>query len=572
MYLNKIISMVFLLLSLGEVSSYAAQDPGSAMDERADGPGAASVSHAPLPHLDHLLFKEICFGKWLALDTQDILEVRGLNEIGYDGFAAEMQGGGNLAQYENLQPHGDFFGGMVRRPQGLVGNCGLEDSLLGLLNSVPENHSVQILGYPLLWKNRGDHAMSYVVIHRESTERDTEISLETMKEVFHRDQITSFIRALRGIRQPVGDPSNLIDQLNRFGKISLADCLSTLLSINRPGFPRGFVVEQLYKEGATSPAAQMRLGAFYSQQNKKGLARQCYKQAADQGHVESQCNFAAMCFKGEGGEVNFPMARTYYQRAADQGVANAQASFAIMCMQSLGGEVDFPRASAYFKRAADQGIAMGQAGFATLCFKGLGGEVNFPAAREYHKRAADQGHKGSQVKFAEMCERGQGGEIDLPMARQYFQLAAQRGDAVARIRFSAMCYQGQGGDINLPAARDYFQLAADQGHARAQHNFARMCFKSEGGERDLPMARQYYKLAADQGYADSQNDFALMCERGQGGKIDLLMAVDYFTRAADQDRALSRARIEEENERKRKRDDSSSAQEDESTHHKKQKK
>jgi TPR repeat protein len=533
MSLNKIISMVFLLLSLGGVSSHAAQGPSSEMDEGADGPEAvSSVSHAPLPHPDHLLFHEASLGQWIGLETQGELELRGLTQVGYDGLAGEMQGGG-LAQYANLLPYGDFFGGMVRRPQELEGSR-IEDSLLGLLGSVPEGHSVQILGYPSLWKP--DSRMSYVVIHRESTERDAEVSLEDLTEVFHRDQTAFLIVAAKAIGREDIDPSSYIGQLNRFGKISLADCLSTLpiISINRPGFPRSFVVEQLYKEGATSPAAQMRLGAFYSQQNKKVLARQYYKQEADQGKLEAQYQFAVMCYHGQGGEVNRPMARQCFQLSADQGYKIAQHSFAVMCSEGQGGDVNLPMARQYFKLAADQGYEKAQTKFSVMCLKGEGGDVDLPMARQYFKLAADQGQLESQTKFFDMCLKGGGGDVDLPMARQYFKLAADQGQLESQHQFAVMCYHGQGGEVNLPMARQYSQLAADQGHALAQDSFALMCSNGEGGEIDLPRARQYFKLAADQGHALAQDSFALMCFNGEGGDVNLPMARQYFQLAADQ--------------------------------------
>ena len=429
MSLNKIISMVFLLLCLAEVSSYAAaKGPSTEMDEEAvagggraaGGGSAASVSRAPLPHPDHLLTNETRFGKWISLETGDLLEARGLSETGYSGFAAEMQGG-DLAQYQNLPPYGDFFGGMMRRPQGLEGS-GIEDSLLGLLGSVPEGHSVQILGYPLLWKPVP--TLSYVVIHRESTERDTELSLEDLTEVFHRDQITSFIGALIGIKDPAGrDPSILIDRLNRFGKISLADCLSTLpiFSRNKPGFARDFMVEYLYKEGATSPAAQMRLGDFYGRQNKKVLARQYYKQVADQGYAPAQNNFAEMCYYGDGGDEDLPMARQYFQLASDQGHGRAQYAFAEMCYYGDGGDEDFPMARQYFQLVADQGCVTAQYDFAEMCRSGLGGEEDLPTARQYYQLAADQGDDLAQEdlsallkQMSDQAEAGpnQGGDQD----------------------------------------------------------------------------------------------------------------------------------------------------------------
>jgi TPR repeat protein len=529
MYLNKIISIVFLLLSLGEVSSYAAaQGPSSEMDEGVAGPGSASVSHAPLPHLDYLPLEETSFEKWLTLETEDCLELRGLSEVGYVGFAAEMQGG-DLAHYVKLQPYGDYFGGMVCRPQGLE-SSGIEDSLLGLLGSVPESHSVQILGYPSLWKP--ETRISYVVLHRESTERDAEVSLEDLTEVFHRDQITSLIVAAKAIGREDIDPSADIGRLNRFGKIGLADMLVSL-SFQRQGLPRDFVVEHLYREDAgRSAAAQLRLGRFYSRQGNKVLARQYSQLAADQGQLESQYQFASMCYRGLGGDVNLPMARQYFQLAADQGYKVAQHSFAVLCSEGQGGDVDRPMARQYLQLAADQGQSESQHQFAVMCYLGQGGDVNLPMARQYFKLAADQGQLESQYQFAVMCSEGQGGDVNLPMARQYFKLAADQGHSAAQTKFAFMCYEG--GDVDRPMARQYLQLAADQGYKVAQHSFAVMCLKGQGGDVNLPMARQYLQLAADQGYKLAQYSLGVMCLTGQGGDVNLPMARQYFKLAADQ--------------------------------------
>ncbi|MDC0349267.1 sel1 repeat family protein [Alphaproteobacteria bacterium] len=456
---------IFLFFCLGIFSSYAAS---SAMDVDLEGADAASSTvqsssvHLSLPHPDHLLLNETSFGQWISLAAQESLEGRGLTETGYNRLAGEMQGGGDLSRFSLLCPYGDVFNGMVRRPQGLE-SADLDPALLPLLQSVPESHSVQILGYPLFWKPAP--TLSYVVVHRESTERDTEVSLEEMTEIFHRDQIALLMQALRSIGAP-GDPSGLINSLNRFTKTGLADYLPYYGQ--RPGFPTAFIREALYMENKINAVAQLKLGMFYSAQN------------------------------------NLPMARDYLKRAADQGMAVGQFNFAILCNKGQGGAVDLPRARDYFNRAADQGLPVGQVGVATMCLKGLGRAVDLPRARNYYQLAADQGHALAQAAFANMCAQAQWGAVDLPMARDYSQRAADQGVAVAQAGFASMCAKGQGGAVDLPRARDYYQRAADQGMAVGQVLFANLCLKGRGGAVDLPRARDYFKRAADQGHAAAQ--------------------------------------------------------------------
>ena len=48
-------------------------------------------------------------------------------------------------------------------------------------------------------------------------------------------------------------------------------------------------------------------------------AKKYFKKAADQGHAESQYNYASMCFVGVEGERSFPDFQKYLKKAAKQG-------------------------------------------------------------------------------------------------------------------------------------------------------------------------------------------------------------------------------------------------------------
>ncbi len=183
---------------------------------------------------------------------------------------------------------------------------------------------------------------------------------------------------------------------------------------------------------------------LYNKGSEESLrkARKYFKLAADQGHVESQFNYAALCKNGQGGEKDLITAREYFKKAADQNHPEAQYIYGLMCYDKEGEEKTLQEAREYFKKAADQNHPEAQYIYGAMCYDGKGGEKNFEEARKYFKKAADQDYPEAQYEYGGMCYDGEGGEKDLIAAREYFKKAADHGHIDAQFNYELMCKNG----------------------------------------------------------------------------------------------------------------------------------
>ena len=80
--------------------------------------------------------------------------------------------GGNVALFQKMPAYTQRMG---RVPRALE-EADLDPQLCRFLQQVPDDHAAQVLGYPALWDPEGDKiSMSYVVIHRLATDRDSDL-------------------------------------------------------------------------------------------------------------------------------------------------------------------------------------------------------------------------------------------------------------------------------------------------------------------------------------------------------------------------------------------------------------
>jgi TPR repeat protein len=282
-----------------------------------------------------------------------------------------------------------------------------------------------------------------------------------------------------------------------------------------------------------NPQAQFEMACHYNRNGDPKKRRDYSKRAADQGHAQSQADYAWMLQHGVGGDVDLISAREYYKKAVDQGYAEAQNNYAWMLQNGVGGNADLELAGVYYKLAADAGLPKYQGNYARFLFD-LGGELHLASARKYYKLAADQGHARAQFNYADMLQNGLGGDVDLISAREYYKRAADQGHAEAQNRYAWMLQSGQGGDVDCVLARVYYKQSADQGCAWGQFNYGFVLLHGLGGGVDYRVARESLWRAAEQGHAYAQHWFGSMLEKGFGGPANLILAREYYRLAADQ--------------------------------------
>jgi hypothetical protein len=196
-------------------------------------------------------------------------------------------------------------------------------------------------------------------------------------------------------------------------------------------------------------------------------ARQCYRQAAEQGHISAQVNLGVMCVAGEGGPPDLDEAVHWYAQAAEQGDALAQFNLGAMYVEGQGVARNFENAMLWYRRAADQGNAPAQFSLGLL-YEQSPGMLYLKEAALWYRKAAEQGHAPAQVNLGALYAEGQGVRQDFQEALRWYQAAAADGYAPAQFNLGVMYAEGQTGiPKDLAIAYVWFCRASAQGDADA---------------------------------------------------------------------------------------------------------
>lgn len=127
------------------------------------------------------------------------------------------------------------------------------------------------------------------------------------------------------------------------------------------------------------PPAMQRLGQVYSDgtlQVDKKLAFQYFREAAENGQVESMFQTADRLAKGIGVQQNQTAAISWYEKAVDNGHVEATKELAVCYSNGQGVARDVNKAFTLFKDAAEQNNIEAIANLSVFYAKGLGTPVN----------------------------------------------------------------------------------------------------------------------------------------------------------------------------------------------------
>jgi len=192
-----------------------------------------------------------------------------------------------------------------------------------------------------------------------------------------------------------------------------------------------------------------------------------FRQAADQGHAESQYILSTMYDAGKG---------------APQGVAKDRA-----------------QAERWERAAAEQGHVYAQANLSFRCSSA--GDLD--GAFEWCQRAADGELAWAQYNIGLMYQKGEGVARSEAEAAHWYGLAASQGFADAQQRLADLYYLGQGIPRSYTQAALWYRRAAEQGSARAQFQLGHLYDVGLGLEHDYTQYRYWTRMAAEQGHEDA---------------------------------------------------------------------
>jgi TPR repeat protein len=146
-------------------------------------------------------------------------------------------------------------------------------------------------------------------------------------------------------------------------------------------------------------------------------AEKWYRQAAEQGHVESQRELGRMYRWGDndmiGGYVYVDPLKAikWLKMAAGQGDSIAQLLLGSMYSDGEGVEENDATAIKWFRKSADSGLAEAKYKLGFMHLKGYGTEQSDVKAVKWYRSGAEQGHAMSQFVLGELYENG---DLGLP--------------------------------------------------------------------------------------------------------------------------------------------------------------
>ncbi|MBF0562783.1 MAG: sel1 repeat family protein [Alphaproteobacteria bacterium] len=120
---------------------------------------------------------------------------------------------------------------------------------------------------------------------------------------------------------------------------------------------------------------------------------------AEQGDKDAQFHLARMLYAGNGIQQDKREAIFWIREAANQGNIEAQYQFAHWIFDGEHAR----EAALWFRKAAEQGHLNAQYWLATMLSKGNGVPKNMLKAAAWYRAAAKQGHKDAQAEFRKQC-------------------------------------------------------------------------------------------------------------------------------------------------------------------------
>jgi TPR repeat protein len=271
-------------------------------------------------------------------------------------------------------------------------------------------------------------------------------------------------------------------------------------------------------------------------------ALECYKQAAEQGHVEAINKLDQL--KTNESEEDSDILSGYpldedagindYEKAIN-GDAEAQFELAIYYEKNNDSGQKLQLAVELYKKSANQGHAGAQNNLAVMYRSGKGLKKDEDMALELYIKSAKQGESVAQQNLAFIYSNGQIVEQDYKEALKWAKKSALQGDFMSQNLLGYYFNNGIGVDQDYKEAVKWFKKSAKQDYSPAQHNLANRYMHGQGVLKDYEEAIEWYKKAAKQEYSLSFRALGLIYLNGNGVERNFEEAAEWFLKSAKAD-------------------------------------
>lgn len=239
--------------------------------------------------------------------------------------------------------------------------------------------------------------------------------------------------------------------------------------------------------------------------------------------------------KALGDEKKDAEAFVWYRKAAEQGHMDAQCDLGYCYINGKGVSKDEKEAVKWYQKAADQGNMDAQCNLGYCYFHGKGVSKDEAEGIKWYRKAAEQGHADAQNWLGDYYySDGWGNSEDDAEAARWYRMAAEQGHAAAQWSLGCCYITGSGVSVNHTEAFRWFCKAAEQGHAHAQLSLGACYDKGWGVDSDATEAVRWYRKSAEQECADAQYYLGSCYSNGWGVAQDEAEAVKWYRKAAKQ--------------------------------------
>lgn len=234
-------------------------------------------------------------------------------------------------------------------------------------------------------------------------------------------------------------------------QIALFEDRGPEITLSGSGFDASSIDEVLEAAENGDTGAQQLLGTYHqidSSTSVNGMAfspldlkesAYWYRQAAEQGSVDSQIYFAEALEHGKGVAKDLVKAREWYQRAAEQDHTHGHFKLGFYYEQGIGGlERDSSLGYKHTKIAANRGDAGAQVNLGVHYYHGSGVAKDMKKAASLFEQGARAGDRHGQYLTGHMYDQGYGVSQDPAQALRWYTEAAEQGHESAKNRLAAL--------------------------------------------------------------------------------------------------------------------------------------
>lgn len=244
--------------------------------------------------------------------------------------------------------------------------------------------------------------------------------------------------------------------------------------------------------------------------------------AATEGNVRAQYDFAVALRDGEMIPKNLPLSREWLKIAADNGHPEAQYHYGSNFSKSPMEKID------WLTKSAEQGDRDAQFELAGMYLDGKDIEKNSEKGIEWLKKAADGGNIPACRRLGEMYQFGEGISRDPNAAKHYLETAAIGGNTRAMISLGVLLYKDRDYPHEYEEAAGWFRAAAAKGDTFAMSWLA-FCYKEgRGVRRNMNYCFEWAKRAAEKNEMSAFRYLGECYRDGSGTEQDYVLAVETF--------------------------------------------